>query len=646
MSNLEFDCPACKQRLNCPPRSVAKRVRCGRCNHAFRPVDVIERQTAIPAIPADEEPRKESPKEETRKETALFGSVGEASKAEKPAPPRPPKPPQRAKAAPANAPIPSPAPIPAPRISDKGGTVMLDEEHLEEAVQALASHGGTVLLGGGSGEDAEEAPPAGIRPRLFPMERSSDPQAARSSDAPEAVESDPEMPNSRKAMMPPESTLPTPSKPPPPAPPTPTQEALEEAAAALARASIEIVRPSRLSIYRLSKHRTTMVEIANVAQRMKLMTEAKLPRGVGLKISLSTAIGLIPVLLVALVLSSDSVRWVIAPFLFAVVCALLVYGGLRALPRLAQRLGPRELPGRAFVWVGTSLTFIACVAAVLTYGMSEATARLAVEVLPRLDVDVPERHKRPENKLIRADSHLVHPDQHMRVGPGVLYVPPNFHSTDGSFDVVLHFHGNTQLVEESVAEAGINALVHVTNLGLGSGRYESYFQVPTAYDQLIKDIEERAEKLGLKNPRIRRVALTAWSAGYGAIFYVLDRREDFGNIDTLLMMDSIHAGHLTSTVVDPRKMLPFVRFAKEAAEGKKLMVLTHSQIEPVGYASTTETADAILQSIGLVRTEVDPKKASPPVVTLEVAVRAMPAKANAWLEVITEAHREGLHVYG
>src|SRR5262249_11653235 len=47
----------------------------------------------------------------------------------------------------------------------------------------------------------------------------------------------------------------------------------------------------------------------------------------------------------------------------------------------------------------------------------------------------------------------------------------------------------------------------------------------------------------------------------------------------------------------------FVRFASDAAAGKKRLLVTHSEIVPGTYASTTETADYLLRKLGLKRKE-------------------------------------------
>ncbi|HEY2158362.1 MAG TPA: hypothetical protein VGH33_22220, partial [Isosphaeraceae bacterium] len=49
--------------------------------------------------------------------------------------------------------------------------------------------------------------------------------------------------------------------------------------------------------------------------------------------------------------------------------------------------------------------------------------------------------------------------------------------------------------------------------------------------------------------------------------------------------------------VDPELMTGFRRFARDAADGKKSLLVTHSALVPDGYASTAETADDLIGSL-------------------------------------------------
>jgi len=272
-----------------------------------------------------------------------------------------------------------------------------------------------------------------------------------------------------------------------------------------------------------------------------------------------------------------------------------------------------------------------------------APARVAsVQQAPAPSVTPEKREIPPEQ---RADYKLKR-DGRSPVGGGVLTVSPSFRSDDGAFDLIMHFHGNTQLVEESVGAAKLNALVYVVNLGTGSGVYEDRYTQPAIFDDALTRIRETAEKRGLQNAKIRRIALTSWSAGYGAISKILEPKKNLERIDALLMLDGLHVAYMdtkTRAGIDKVRLGPFIRFAKEAAEGKKLFSITHGDTETQGYATTGEAADALLREIGAART---PASGSPPKVAFPAAAGVVPKHAERWLDQTTEARAGGMRVRG
>ena len=52
------------------------------------------------------------------------------------------------------------------------------------------------------------------------------------------------------------------------------------------------------------------------------------------------------------------------------------------------------------------------------------------------------------------------------------------------------------------------------------------------------------------------------------------------------------------------KLQGFLRFAKQAVNGDKKMLVTHSEIFPGTYASTTETSEYLINELGLTRKAV------------------------------------------
>jgi hypothetical protein len=229
---------------------------------------------------------------------------------------------------------------------------------------------------------------------------------------------------------------------------------------------------------------------------------------------------------------------------------------------------------------------------------------------------------------------------------GVLYAPSSFASADGSYDLLLHFHGNVKVVVESAEAAGLNAIVAVVNLGIGSAPYQDAYAVPGSYEALLADVQRAVGARGLVGPRLRRVALSSWSAGYGALSSILEQRRGTDRLDALLVLDGIHCGWLEERpdALNHRQLASFAGAARMAAAGEMLFTITHSAIIPPGYASAEATASYLLDAVGASRHAA----ALPP---SHLILRAMydnvaRTARELRLEPTTEAAKGGFHVRG
>jgi hypothetical protein len=332
-------------------------------------------------------------------------------------------------------------------------------------------------------------------------------------------------------------------------------------------------------------------------------------------------------------------------------------GPWRSVVSPAARLAPRAPWWRS--WepsrvVATALTFVALAGLLVTLN-ARSTKHWAVHMpSPAALVQAahrvidPVRQLRPAHTTEAAeaaDAALVR-DRRSPVSGGLLMLPPSFHSQDGAYDLVIHFHGNTDLVEESFALAGVNAVVVIMNLGVGSGPYEDRFGNPGALPEVIERTQTTMEKRGLLHPHLRRLALSGWSAGYGAVLKVLEQPALAAKVDSVILLDGIHVGYQpwNNTDLIMERLAPFVRFAREAVEGRKLFVITHSDITPVGhYAGTRETTDAVLREVGVARTP----GGVAPVMPVPHSIDGVIAKKKLIpMEPETTAIQSGLHVRG
>jgi murein DD-endopeptidase MepM/ murein hydrolase activator NlpD len=171
---------------------------------------------------------------------------------------------------------------------------------------------------------------------------------------------------------------------------------------------------------------------------------------------------------------------------------------------------------------------------------------------------------------------------------------------DGRFDVVFHFHGHEPARKEFVKVMDGAVLVGI-DLGIGSGAYSSGFASPQTWNQLLASVERGvADARGIPSAKARKIGLSAWSAGYGAVEMIL-RHTDGKNIDSVILLDGLHSGYAPGgpgTGLDEGQLAPFLAFARSAKSGKKLMYVSHSSIIPPGYASTTETANWLVMKLG------------------------------------------------
>jgi hypothetical protein len=178
---------------------------------------------------------------------------------------------------------------------------------------------------------------------------------------------------------------------------------------------------------------------------------------------------------------------------------------------------------------------------------------------------------------------------------GTLYIPPEFSGT-----LLFFFHGGTWLPEVA-ADRNHMAVVSV-QAGSGSGTYARLFDNPDRFLALLKEAEAKV--------RFTRVLLGGWSAGCGAVRQILRSPAAYERVAGVLLIDGIHTdypdgkpGPLESKI-GTENLDVWAQIGRDAIAGKKRVVITHSEIFPGTFASTTETADYLLKLLGVTRTAV------------------------------------------
>jgi hypothetical protein len=206
---------------------------------------------------------------------------------------------------------------------------------------------------------------------------------------------------------------------------------------------------------------------------------------------------------------------------------------------------------------------------------------------------------------------LAEPVDIIRVGRRV-HVPRDCRTEDGRYDVLVHFHGAPESVIPAFQKSDLRAILVIVNLGIGSGPYERGYGQDGSLKILLERVDAIVDKYcpnaGDNADRtLNRVALSAWSAGYGAIYRILGNEGDREIADAVLLADGLHSGFVNKFTreIKPVQMAAFDRFAEQAVRGNKLFAITHTQIATPNYASTTETANYLVKTHDLARTVRD-----------------------------------------
>ncbi|TKD10146.1 hypothetical protein [Polyangium fumosum] len=622
MAAIQLYCPSCGQKLTIEAEALRAQTTCPRCAKSFVPIDAIPRDQTLPAIKvsgvidAEAPPPPVEAKMPAKKPGSLAGQVDTillppnggplpiVTGAQRPAAPEP----SSKEPAPIAATNPLPAPTSPPVLDGPTLIRAAPPEPAANAPEKADALAATVPV------DPPAAEPPAVAPK--PLEMTVPAAPAVETTAPAAPEDLPQVASDGlAATVTAEPEAPA-AIPPPPPKPASTESAIPAELAARASTLLGAVKVGGSKALGFEHVALAAALAAVLSIVLLVVTNVGALRGIGVFLGTIT---------LAAALLAGAAFWLVRS-------------------RKDASAPPALSPRARFALIGGVVGSLALGSAIT--GIVAAATGGPGELLRAKHLPPPNLPPKPELPPEQRADFKLKREGHVFVNGGLLHVPPKFRSDDGAFDLYMHFHGNTNLVEESATSAGLNALVYTVNLGNGSGPYEDKFSVVGVLDQTIDKIQDTAKKQGLRDARVRRVALGSWSAGYGALAKLLDVTKNVERIDSVLVLDGIHAAYVDpkAKTVDPVRLSPFLRFAKLASEGKRLFTITHSNIGGTEYASSSESADALLREVGAERA---PAQATPPRVTTKTALAAFNKGAQETrLEQTTEGRKGGLHVRG
>jgi len=184
-----------------------------------------------------------------------------------------------------------------------------------------------------------------------------------------------------------------------------------------------------------------------------------------------------------------------------------------------------------------------------------------------------------------------------------LFIPDSFDPSASGVDVLVHFHGDPATVNNNAGYADLNAvIVNVTYNGFSSA-YSTPFSDPALFGNILDGALNtlKAQPDFDASTHWDQLGISSFSAGYGAVREILKQPSYYDQIDGLILADSLYASFTSASDHTPNasQMVNFKRFALDAANGLKTMTVSHSLVQTYTYANTAETADDLMQYVGV-----------------------------------------------
>ena len=171
-------------------------------------------------------------------------------------------------------------------------------------------------------------------------------------------------------------------------------------------------------------------------------------------------------------------------------------------------------------------------------------------------------------------------------------------------DVIVHFHGDPQTFWNNAKWANLNAIIVTVNYSGLSSAYTN--AVLDNYRPVSNRSSTRRSPKSVPNPtsptiyQWDKIAVSSFSAGYGAVREILKSSTYRDKIDSLLAADSLYASTAGDGTPLDSQMADYKTFATLRKERPKTFLFSHSQVLTFTYENTAETGDELMQYLGII----------------------------------------------
>lgn len=197
---------------------------------------------------------------------------------------------------------------------------------------------------------------------------------------------------------------------------------------------------------------------------------------------------------------------------------------------------------------------------------------------------------------------FAHP-RRVRLSHGAeLYLAPTFTPTHGGYDLLVHFHGMNRLQEANIEHAKLNVALVSVNLGVGTDTYGAVFRDPATFQRLLAEAQDEIDKSGRgRGAKLRRLALSAWSAGFVSVAAVMRAPHMAERVDAVLLADGFFTSftNVKKRTMNTEPLGKWVEMVDAASKGTKLFAITHTTIPTGDYPSVQEVVAKLLEMASL-----------------------------------------------
>jgi len=182
-----------------------------------------------------------------------------------------------------------------------------------------------------------------------------------------------------------------------------------------------------------------------------------------------------------------------------------------------------------------------------------------------------------------------------------------------ALELLTFFHGAVSVAKVAADSAPVPTAVLAVSAGAGGSSYDAAFARDSAalWPALLEAADRALMRRRGEPVPVSAHRLAGFSAGYGAIRAILRTPHLASRVRGVLLLDGVHTGYLPERTpvadggaLDTVPLLPFAAWARRAAAGEVALFVSHSEVFPGTFASTTECVRWLLAQAGVARQPV------------------------------------------